>query len=207
MGQRTAGTDTELVTLAQAGVEEAYVELCDRYRSMAFYVIQRILKNREDAEDALQETLLKVYLHLGGFDGRAKFSTWLTRIAINCALMALRKRVAHPMQSLDEMQADEIPRFPELVCPRPDPESCAVEKQVYARLTQAVQRLPPTLRGVTAIRQSDDLRVSEVALRAGLSLSATKSRLLRARQELTSVLCQDGRGRGDGPAAMDARGR
>ncbi|SNT07986.1 RNA polymerase, sigma subunit, ECF family [Granulicella rosea] len=203
MAQRIVQTDVELVALAQAGVEQAYVELCDRYRGMAFFVINRILKNREDAEDALQETLLKVYLHLGGFDGRAKFSTWLTRIAINAALMSLRKRVAHPMQSLDELQADDTPRFIEPVCPLPDPERSLAERQRYVHLKQAIRHLPRTLRGVTELRQSDDLTISEVAAMAGLSLSATKSRLLRARIELSTILCQPGSGR----VRMDARGQ
>jgi RNA polymerase sigma-70 factor (ECF subfamily) len=177
-------TDLELVDLAKAGCQDAYVELCNRHRKLAFMVIHRIMKNREDSEDVLQDSLLKAYLHLNGFDGRAKFSTWLTRISINSALMALRKKSARPTQSLDELTELHSDRLPELQCSALDPEARFLEEQLSVQLKQAIQNLPPLLRGVITLRHAGNLSVAEVAVLSGISVSAAKSRLQRARLEL-----------------------
>src|SRR5260370_39911725 len=79
----------------------AYAELCRRHSSSIFRTIQRITRSEEDAEDGLQESLLKAFIHLNKFDGRAKFSTWLTRIAIKSALMIVREKRAHPESPFD----------------------------------------------------------------------------------------------------------
>lgn len=177
-------TDIELVDLAKAGRQDAYVELCNRHRKLAFMVVHRIMKNREDSEDVLQDSILKAYIHLNGFDGRAKFSTWLTRISINSALMALRKKSARPTQSLDELTELHSDRLPELQCSALDPEAHFLEEQLSVQLKQAVQNLPPLLRGVITLRHAGDLSVAEVAMLSGISVSAAKSRLQRTRLEL-----------------------
>jgi RNA polymerase sigma-70 factor, ECF subfamily len=186
-GDISGCSDEELVSLAKTGAHSAYVELCQRHRLTAFYVINRVTKNWEDSEDALQETFLKVYLHLAGFDGRAKFSTWLTRVAINSALMSIRKRKSHPTQSLDEMTDGEVQHLGRFR-PVPTPEAQAAQSEMLSLLHEAVDRLPLTLRGVTKIRQAEDLSISEIANISGLSVAAAKSRLRRARRELTLTI-------------------
>jgi DNA-directed RNA polymerase specialized sigma24 family protein len=94
-------SDEALVISTKAGMHLAYAELCRRHSTGTFRTIHRITQSKEDAEDALQESLLKAFTHLYTFDGRSKFSTWLTRIAINSALMILRKKRAPPESSFD----------------------------------------------------------------------------------------------------------
>jgi DNA-directed RNA polymerase specialized sigma24 family protein len=92
-------SEESLVTSAKAGVHFAYAELCRRHSIRTLHVVQRITRNKEDA---LQESLLKAFTHLNTFDEKSKFSTWLTRIAINSALMILRKRRSHPESSSED---------------------------------------------------------------------------------------------------------
>ena len=94
-------SDEAIVISAKAGMHLAYTELCRRHSTSIFRTIFRITRSEEDAEDGLQELLLKAFLHLKKFDGRSKFSTWLTRIAINSALMIVRKKRAHPESPFD----------------------------------------------------------------------------------------------------------
>ena len=181
-------SDEALVDKAKAGDGTAYAELCHRHSSMAMRVINRIVRNNEDTEDVLQEATLKAYVHLGGFDGRAKFSTWFIRISVNSALMFLRKRKSHPAQSLQDFTREEGGEYLSFSDGSPSPESLAVHSQLLVQLKQAIRRLPPVLRDVTEIRQSGDFSVEEIAGLAGLTVAATKSRLLRARKVLTTRL-------------------
>jgi len=177
--------DEKLVIRAKIGDGSAYGELCRRHSGMATRIIHRIVRNHEDTEDILQEAMLKGYRHLEGFDGRAKFSTWFTRISVNCALMLLRKRKSFHAQSLQDFARGESGECVQFSDGSPSPESIVAKAQLSSRLKRAIRGLPPVLRGVTEIRQSGDFSVSEIAGIAGLSVAATKSRLLRARKELT----------------------
>src|ERR1700723_2580335 len=94
-------TDEVLVAAAKSGDHAAFVELWARHSNTAFKTAYRIMRNQDDAEDAIQEAWMKAYVHLNTFDGRAKFSTWLTRITINSALMTLRRRRTHPETSME----------------------------------------------------------------------------------------------------------
>ncbi len=188
--------DEVLVDRAKVGDGTAFVELCRRHSSMAMRMINRIIRNDEDTEDVLQEATLKAYLHLNGFDGRAKFSTWFTRIAVNSALMFLRKKRSRPAQSLEDFTREERGEYLHFSDGLPNPESIAVQSQLATRLNQAIRRLPPVLRDVTEIRHSGDFSVEEVAGMAGLTVAATKSRLLRARKILATRLAPDRRAEG-----------
>jgi len=166
----------------------AYAELCRRHSTNTFRTIHRITRSKEDAEDALQESLLKAFTHLYTFDGRSKFSTWLTRIAINSALMILRKKRAHPESPFDRDMLSGL-----LISdPASNPERHFLERERDLKLRKAVGRLPPLLREATEIRYSEEVSVSEVAARTRASLVATKSRLLRARKSLIRALSEDG---------------
>jgi RNA polymerase sigma-70 factor (ECF subfamily) len=177
-------SDESLVSAAKAGMPTAYAELCHRHSTKVFRTVQRITRNKEDAEDALQDALLKAFTHLHTFDGRSSFSTWLTRIAINSALMMLRKKRTQAEISFD------CETWSHLQIPDPafDPERHLCEREREFRLRHAVQRLPPVLRGVTEIRYSQDISVIEVAALTSVSVAAAKSRLIRARKLLLHAL-------------------
>ena len=181
-------SDQTLVTLAKAGEAWAYAELCSRHSIMALRVVNRIMRNSEDSEDVLQDARLKAFVHLASFDGRAKFSTWFVSIAVNTALMLLRKHRARQIQSVEELTEQQVYRCGILRGTCSTPESAAMQSQLTHRLREAIRKLPPPLRDVTELRHSADLSISEVAQLSGLTLSATKSRLLRARKQLAGRL-------------------
>ena len=103
-------SDDVLVAAAQAGQEWAFVELCTRNSQRVFSMIYRVTKNREDAEDALQSSILRALLHLGQFDGRSSFATWFTRIGINSALMILRQKRFRQESSIDSAPEEQTAR-------------------------------------------------------------------------------------------------
>jgi RNA polymerase sigma-70 factor (ECF subfamily) len=181
-----AATDEVLVAAAKLGDHSAFWELWTRHSSRAFKTTRRITGNRDDAEDAIQDAWMKAYVHLNTFDGRAQFSTWLMRIAINSALMILRRKRAHPETSM-EIAGSET-RYWEIADQTKNLEELYASHERVERLRQAIYRLQPTLRNVVEIHQSKDCSVKEIAELAGISLAATKSRLLRARKVLRRVL-------------------
>ena len=180
-------SDEALVISAKAGMHLAYAELCRRHSTGTFRTIHRITQSKEDAEDALQESLLKAFTHLNAFDEKSKFSTWLTRIAINSALMVLRKRRSHPESSSEDDMLSKLQDSN----PASDPERNIIERERDFTLRKAVRRLPPLLREPTEIRYLQEVSVSEVAARIRVSLAATKTRLLRARKSLIRALSED----------------
>jgi RNA polymerase sigma-70 factor (ECF subfamily) len=182
-----AATDEDLVAAAKLGDRQAFAELWGRHSNTAFRVAYRITKNRSDAEDVIQDAWMKAYVHLQTFDGRAKFSTWITRIAINSALMMLRRKRAHPETSI-EVTDGETWRHWEIADRTQDVEQHYVMHENAERLARAICRLNPILRVVVDIHQSDDRSVKEVAALAGISVSATKSRLLRAKTILRRAM-------------------
>jgi RNA polymerase sigma-70 factor (ECF subfamily) len=182
-----AATDEVLVEAAKVGDRPAFAELWERHSNTAFRVAYRITKNRDDAEDVIQDAWLKAYIHLATFDGRAKFSTWLTRIVINSALMTLRRKRSHLETSMEIMDG-EIWQESEIADETQSVEALYAKHERIARLKQAIRRLQPSLRNVIELHQSQDRSVKEIADLAGLSLAATKSRLLRARRFLRKDL-------------------
>jgi len=183
-------SDESLVETAQHGGHWAYVELCGRYRDLIFRIVQRITKNSHDTEDVLQDAWMRGFVHIRTFDGRSTFSTWLTRIAINSALMMLRKRRWHLEASLDDQESsDGGVRF-EIVEPSNGPEEILLRREKLLRVRQAIDRLPPSLRAVAELRQSTDGSLKEMATLTGMSVPATKSRLARARFALRKQLEQ-----------------
>jgi RNA polymerase sigma-70 factor, ECF subfamily len=180
-------TDEVLVAAAKLGDDQAFLELWTRHSSRAFKTTYRITGNREDAEDAIQDAWMKAYLHLNTFDGRAQFATWLTRIAINSSLMILRRKRARPETSMEIGNGDTWQHW-EIADQRKSVEEAYTRQESVKRLKRAICRLQPTLRNVVEIHQSEDRSVKEVAELAGISVAATKSRLLRARKILRKAL-------------------
>jgi len=180
-------TDEVLVAAAKLGDQQAFLELWRRHSSRVFKTSYRITGNREDAEDTIQNAWMKAYLHLNTFDGRAKFSTWLTRIAINSALMTIRWRRSRPETSMEIMDGETWDQY-EIADGTKNAEELYAQHEAVEHLRLAICRLQPTLRNVVEIHQSTDRSVKEVAELAGISLAATKSRLLRARKSLRRAL-------------------
>jgi RNA polymerase sigma factor (sigma-70 family) len=180
-GMTTDSCDMYLVAAAKNGDHQAYAELCRRHSQQIFKRVLRITGNISDAEDALQEALLKAYVHIGGFEGRSAFSSWLTRIAINSALMLLRKKRSHPVYGFES--GTEIDNFnlPEPVESSCSPEESCIQNALENELAQAIRYLPPNLRVVMQIRYREEASVAEIAKMLGISEPAVKSRTVRAR--------------------------
>jgi len=180
--------DKDLVQWAQAGEDAAFGELWRRYASMMQRVAYRILKNREDAEDTAQDSLMRAYRHIVNFDGRSSFSTWLTQITINSSLMVLRRRRTRNEVSLDADPDYTSWVYNQMASPEHDPETVFAEQQMAGMLYSAIDQLPAKLRLAMWIRHAKDLPVKEVAERTGTSVAATKSRLNRASRSIELLL-------------------
>lgn len=176
--------ENHLIVLAKKGDATAYSELYRQNAKRIFRTILKVTGNREDAEDVLQEAAMKALIHLDKFEGRSAFSTWLTRIAINAALMMRRKKSSRLEQSIG--RGDGQDSFYELP---------AVDRALNAedllrvderdrQIQSAIERLPPILRLPLQLQIVEDLPVKELASRLGISVAATKTRLLRARAQV-----------------------
>jgi RNA polymerase sigma factor (sigma-70 family) len=181
-------SDESLVAAAKNGEHHAYNELCRRHAKRTFHTVQRFTRNTEDAEDAVQESLMKAFAHLATFDGRSAFSTWLTRIAINSALMALRKKRNIQEFSLDVSFGTEDPVALQVMEPSCNPEDACLQDESDRVLRHAVSRLSPSLKRVMEARHAKDASIREIAAMLGISEAATKSRLLRGRAALKITL-------------------
>ena len=176
--------DMHLVAAAKNGDHQAYAELCRRHSQRTLRTVLRITRNIADAEDTLQESLLKAYTHIGEFDGRSAFSSWLTRIAINNALMLLRKRRSQPVHSFETDPQGEDFKFPEPTETSHNPEESCIQNALENELAQAIRSLSPNLRVVIQIRYREDAPVAQIANMLGISEGAAKSRLLRAKSQI-----------------------
>ena len=184
----TTTSEVQLVISAQNGEQSAYAELCRRHHKKILRTVLRIIRNLDDAEDVLQDAWMRAFIHIGTFDGRSAFSTWLTRIAINSALMTLRKRRRLNELSLDDpVDPDRLGPGEMLELSR-NPEECCLEAETLKLVRQAIMRLPSKLRSAIEVRQSEDGPVSDLAMLTGVSLPTMKSRLMRARRKLHGPL-------------------
>src|SRR5438105_7036966 len=178
-----------LVRAAKKGDDSAFEELVRRYDRNVFRIAQHITQNREDAEDVVQEAFLKAYGNLAKFQEQSKFYTWLVRIAVNEALMKLRRRKPERTVSLDEevkTEEDSLPR--EVADWSPNPEQQYRQAELREILTRTIQALPPGFRTVSVPRDVEGLSTEETAEALDLSIPAVKSRLLRARLQLRERL-------------------
>ena len=173
----------------QAGDPEEFSRLVEAYSSKIYRLATKMLNQQQDAEDVLQETFLKAYRGLKSFDGRSKVSTWLFRIATNEALMVIRRK--HPeVVSMDEpIETEEGEQEPVQIvdwCCLPEEE--LLSEETKERLDAAEQKLPERLRVVFILRDINDLSTHETAEILGLSDTAVKTRLSRARLRLREEL-------------------
>ena len=190
--------ETILVAQSREGDTAAFGELVRRYEGKIFRLAQHVTQNREDAEDVLQETFMKAYEHLDQFQGNSKFYTWIVRIAVNQALMKLRRRKTDKSVSLDEqIDTGEDTMVREIAAWDEDPEQRFSRDELGGILDTAVKSLEPPYRSVFVLRDIDELSTEETAEALGLSIPAVKSRLLRARLQLREKLTRYFKRKGD----------
>ncbi|MGA3017132.1 MAG: sigma-70 family RNA polymerase sigma factor [Bryobacteraceae bacterium] len=194
-----AGVDESiLVAQSRQGDTVAFGELVRRYEAKIFRLAQHVTQNREDAEDVLQETFMKAYEHLDQFQGNSKFYTWIVRIAVNQALMKLRRRKTDKSVSLDEtIDTGEDTIVREVAAWDEDPEQRFSREELGGILDTAVDSLEPPYRSVFVLRDIEELSTEETADALGLSIPAVKSRLLRARLQLREKLTRYFKRKGD----------
>src|SRR5690242_6860196 len=164
-----------LVSLAKNGDLGAFDELVNRYERRIFRLAMNITQNREDAEDATQDAFLKSYQHLQNFQGDSRFYTWLVRIAVNEALMRLRRRRPNH-SSLDEpteTEDDFMPR--EIAAWTPTPEQRYARTELNSILSNAIGELDPIYRAVFLLRDVEQISTEETAEILGVSIPAVKS--------------------------------
>jgi RNA polymerase sigma-70 factor (ECF subfamily) len=189
--------ETPLVERAKSGDAAAFSELVNRYERKIFRLAKHITQNDEDAEDVLQETFLKAYSHLDTFQGQSKFYTWIVRIAVNEALMKLRKRKSSKTVSLDEPTDTGEETIVREIAVWDDPEQKYSRDELREILDKAVESLKPAFRTVFVLRDIEELSTEETASALDISIPAVKSRLLRARLQLREKLTKFFRRKGD----------
>jgi RNA polymerase sigma-70 factor (ECF subfamily) len=190
--------DAILVTQTRDGDAGAFSELVKRYEGKVFRLARHVTQNREDAEDVLQETFLKAYEHLDQFRGDSKFYTWIVRIAVNQALMKLRRRKSDNAVSIDDtIDTGEDNLVREIAAWDENAEQQYSREEIGEILNSAVQSLEPLYRSVFVLRDIEDLSTEETAEALDLSVPAVKSRLLRARLQLREKLTRYFKRKGD----------
>lgn len=182
-------SDGALVLAAKSGDELAFEILVKRYQSRIFALAFRYTRVREDAEDIVQQTFQKAFVYLHGFQGKSSFATWLTRIAINEALMFLRRTRALREVSIDDSSNDELtaPRM-EIADASPDPEATYLLREGERVLSGAIGKLAPGMRSALELRELRELSSRETACYMGLSVSAVKARVFHGRRKLREAL-------------------
>jgi len=176
--------DEELLLAARSGSHAAFAELQRTYSPYVFKRILAITRNREDAEDALQDAFLNAYLALPSFEGRSRLSSWLTRIGINSALMILRRRRYRPETSFQQEDFEGDGIYVDVRDDSLDPEQLCDQQQRCHAIHRALQRLDPKLRTAMSIRMSEGHSMREIAQNLGVSVASVKARLNRARKRL-----------------------
>ena len=177
-----------LVTAAKQGQAEAFATLCQPYARRLIRNAHRITRNHGDAEDALQDAFLSAFIHIKNFDGRSSFSTWLTRIAINSALMTLRKKRSSRETSISFGESDAKGLGWDVPDPSPNPEKACAQREKERLLREAIRDLRQTIRRVVEIQQLRELSMKETARMLGVSVTAAKGRLFHAKRALRKAL-------------------
>jgi RNA polymerase sigma-70 factor (ECF subfamily) len=184
--------EVQLVLAATGGDQHAFAELCRRYSPSLKRRIQRIVRNHEDAEDVLQDTLVSAFRHLPCFRAKSSFQTWITTIAINNSLMLLRRRKNHPETGFGLVTTDgkEVATW-EVTDPLPNPEQLYAKRQAGHMVAQAVRMLPAGFRFLVESYHQNEVRLADAAHAIGITQTAAKSRLLRARRLLRRRLANE----------------
>ena len=177
--------------------QEVLGQVFSRYTSQLYRIAFRFLGSREDAEDAVQDGLLAATRNLRSFEGRAQFSTWLTRVVVNAALMRRRKLRGHVFTSIDQQNPDEpgLSLASRIADPHPDPEEAYARKEQRTIMKQWLEALPPSYRSALWLRDIEGMTTEEAAEALGLSTGTLKSRLHRARLQFSRRVHEGPHGR------------
>jgi RNA polymerase sigma-70 factor, ECF subfamily len=182
-------SEEELLVAAKSSDERPFDELSSRYLRSIRKRVYSIVGNPEDTEDIVQDSLLKAYRHLPQFRESCGFSTWITKIAVNTALMFLRKRKSRPEVSFDQgSQADSTWRIWDAPDPSPGIERTYARRETLEFMSRAIDRLPALYRSVLDEYHVQEKSVTEAADKLGITVASAKTRLFRARRALRSML-------------------
>jgi RNA polymerase sigma-70 factor (ECF subfamily) len=184
--------DWRIVQRALAGDSETLSSLFEQDTGKLYRTALLLLRNKENAQDALQDGLLNAYVNLRSFEGRSQLSTWLRRVVMNAALMNRRRLGTCSFQPLDEFTADVAPRASIGTGPSPDPEELFARSETRSAVLDAINQLPPALRSAFRLRHIRGLSTLEAARAEGVNVNVIKSRLWRARKQLVSLLNERG---------------
>ena len=184
------GSDARLLAAALNGHSGAFGEIFTQYKRRIFHLAQRIMRNHEDAEDVVQEAFQLAFVHLHDFKGGSQFSTWLSRIAINVALMKLRKRARKVEISIDESESDEISLKDSVPDLAPNPEQDCLRAEKTRMLREALAELRPNARRVLELYELEGRSMKEIAETMGISVAAVKARIFHARPKMRRELEQ-----------------
>jgi len=185
------GKDWDLVQLAIAGNADAQEQLFKTHTPRLFRTAFAVLRNKEDAEDAVQDSWCRAYRNLGSFQGRSAFSTWLTRIAMNSALMRRRGKKVRTEASLDELLDSQSGSLLDgIVAEGPNPEEICVATEMNTHIEQQLRELSPGVEAAFRLREIAGYSTMESVQALGIHKSALKSRILRARRRLADALKQ-----------------
>jgi RNA polymerase sigma-70 factor, ECF subfamily len=180
--------DSELVAQAQGGNLQAFEELVRRHTQLIYRALIAILGDTADAQDAMQDTLLSAFKHIGGFQGRSKFSTWLVSIARNAALQRLRGRRNTESLDQNDNQEDRDFRPRQIAAWQENPEQNHSKSEIRQLVEKGLLQLPAKYRVIVMLRDIEQLSTDDVARQLGLTVPAVKTRLLRGRLMLREWL-------------------
>jgi RNA polymerase sigma-70 factor, ECF subfamily len=181
-------TDDEVVSRVLAGETPLYEVVMRRYNQRLYRIARAILRDETEAEDVMQQAYVEAYAHLQQFAGRARFSTWLTKIAVHEALHRVRRRRREPRAGLSQGGEEEVVRDRE--APGPNPEEQAHREKLRTLLESAIDALPRRYRSVFVLREVEGMSTAETAVCLGIREDAVKTRLSRARALLREELLQ-----------------
>jgi RNA polymerase sigma-70 factor (ECF subfamily) len=180
-------SDAAIVARAASGDINAFRALVEKHSRYLYGVVFRLTRNAEDTQDVVQDTWLKVHAQLGRFENRSEVRTWLTRIAVNCAIDFLRsskrREAAHDPLDLDERVAD-VAAF----TARPAPDRLVLAGEIGARVGETMSCLTSIERAAFMLRHVEGMSISEIGSELGLKTSATKHCIFRAVRKMRAAL-------------------
>lgn len=188
VASRGSTAEQELVAAAKRGDEGAFETLFNHHQRRIYVLAFRYTRIREDAEDIVQQTFQKAFVHLQKFEGKSPLSTWLTRIAINQALMLLRSRRGQHEVPIDDSSSHEATPALELVDTSPDPEASYLQTEKTQSLSAAMRQLRPGMRKAIELRGLGELSNRDTAAHMGVSIGTVKARVFHARRKLAKAL-------------------
>jgi RNA polymerase sigma-70 factor, ECF subfamily len=184
-----ARDDWNLIRQAVVGNPAAQERLFKMYTPKLYRTVFAVLRNREDAEDVVQESWCRAYANLDSFQGRAAFSTWLTRIAINSALMLRRRKRFHVETSLNDILENRSePVFDSTITEPPNPEEICADSELNALVEDKISELPPRVQAAFRLCKLEEFSITEAVKALGIRETALKSRVMRARKKIARGL-------------------